>query len=58
MASVGMMKFLTMGIAVSLMGLNMVRVGVPVSAVELSVFPIIALVHLVMVGLLLKNIKD
>jgi hypothetical protein len=47
-----------MGIAVSLMGLNMARVGVPVSAVELGVFPIIALVNLVIVGLLLKNIKD
>jgi hypothetical protein len=58
LASVGMMKFLTMGIAVSLMGLNMVRVGVPISAVELSVFPIIALVHLAMVRLLLNNIKD
>lgn len=58
LASVGMKKFLTMGIAVSLMGLNMARVGVPVSAVELGVFPIIALVNLVIVGLLLKNIKD
>jgi hypothetical protein len=58
LASVGMMGFLTVGIAVSLMGLNMARVGVPVSAVELGVFPIIAQVNLVMVGLLLKNIKD
>jgi hypothetical protein len=47
-----------MGVAVSLMGLNMVRVGVPVSAVELVVFPVIALANLVMVVLLLKNIKD
>lgn len=58
LASVRMMRFLTMGMAVSLMGLNTARVGVPVSAVELRVFPIIALVNLVMVGLLLKNIKE
>ncbi len=58
LASVGLLKFLTMGIAVSLMGLNMARVGVPVSAVELVVFPAIALANLVMVALLLKNIKD
>jgi hypothetical protein len=58
LASVGMMKFLTMGIAVSLMGLNMARVGVPVSAVELGVFPVMALVNLGMVVVLLKNIND
>lgn len=58
LASVGLMKFLTMGIAVSLMGLNMARVGVPISNVELVIFPTIALVNLVMVVLLLKNIND
>ena len=58
LASVGLMKFLTMGIAVSLMGLNMARVGVPVSAVEVAVFSTIALVNLVMVTLLLRNIQD
>ncbi len=58
LASVGLLKFLTMGIAVSLMGLNMARVGVPVSAVELGIFPTIALVNLVMVALLLKNTND
>ena len=58
LASVGLLKFLTMGIAVSLMGLNMARAGVPVSIVELAVFPCITLVNLVMVALLLKNIKD
>ncbi len=42
MASVSLMKFLTMGIAVSLMSLNMARVGVPISAVEIVVFPTIA----------------
>ena len=58
LASVGLMKFLTMGIAVSLMGLNMARVGVPISVVELVIFPAIALVNLVMVALLLKNINE
>jgi hypothetical protein len=58
LASVGLFKFLTMGIAVSLMGLNMARVGVAVSIVELVVFPLIALANLVMVVLLLKNIEE
>ena len=58
LASVGLLKFLTMGIAVSLMGLNMARVGVSVSMVELVIFPAIALVNLVMVAVLLKHIKD
>lgn len=58
LSSVALLKFLTMGTAVSLMGLNMARVGAPVSAVELVVFPAITLVNLVMVVQLLKNIKD
>ncbi len=58
LASVALMKFLTMGIAVSLMSLNMARIGVPISAVELAVFPAIAAANLVMVALLIKNIKE
>jgi len=58
LASIGLLKFLTMGIAVSLMGINMARVGVPISLMELTVFPAIALANLVMVILLLKNIRD
>jgi hypothetical protein len=58
LASVGMLKFLTLGIAVALMGLNMARVGVPVSMVELGVFPAMALVNLVMTLILLRNIKS
>jgi hypothetical protein len=58
LASVGLLKFLTMGVAVSLMGLNMARVGVPVSVVELAVFPAITLANLVMASLLLKNIQE
>jgi len=58
LASIGLMKFLTMGTAVSLMALNMARVGVAVSVVEVVVFPAITLANLVMVGLLLKNIRN
>ena len=58
LASVGMMKFLTMGTAVSLMGVNMARVGVPVNMVEMAIFPAITLVNIVMVAILLKNIAE
>jgi hypothetical protein len=58
LASVGLTKFLTMGVAVSVMSLNMARVGVPISAVEVVVFPIITLANIVMVTLLLRNIKE
>jgi hypothetical protein len=54
LASVGMLKFLMLGIAVSVMGMNMARVGVPVSPVELIVFPAITLVNIGMVVVLLK----
>jgi len=46
-----------MGTAVSLMALNMARLGLPVSAVELIVFPALAIANLVMVTLLLQNIQ-
>lgn len=58
LASVGLMKFLTMSIAVSVMALNMARVGVPISAVELVVFPAMAMANLILVALLIRNIKD
>ena len=58
LASVGMMKFLTMGTAVSVMGLNMARVGVPINAAEMAIFPIITLVNIVMVAILLKNLDE
>ncbi len=58
LASISLLKFLTMGTAVSLMGLNMARVGVPVNPGMVAVFLGIALVNLVMVVLLLKNIKE
>lgn len=58
LASVSLLKFLTMGIAVALMGLNMARVGVPDSTPMMVIFSALALVNLVMVVLLLKNIED
>ncbi len=57
MASICLVKFLTLGAAVSLMSLNMARVGAAISPVELVVFPVISAANLVMVVLLLKNIK-
>ena len=56
LASVGMLKFLTLGIAVALMALNMARGGVPISVIELGVFPTMALANLVMTIILLRNI--
>jgi hypothetical protein len=58
LASVGMMKFLTMGAAVSLMALNVARKGLPIGAAELIVFPAITLANLAMVVFLLRDIKD
>jgi len=58
LASVGMMKFLTLSIAVSLMGLNMARVGVPVSMVELGIFPTLAIATVIMTIRLLRNIDS
>ncbi|MCG2783947.1 MAG: hypothetical protein L6461_02465 [Anaerolineae bacterium] len=58
LASVGLTKFMTLGIAVSLMGFNMARVGVPVSVVELVIFPGMALAGVVMTVILLKHVKE
>jgi hypothetical protein len=58
LASVGMMKFLTMGTAVSMMGLNMARVGIPINAAEMGIFPAITLVNFVMVTTLLKHLNE
>jgi hypothetical protein len=58
LASVELLKFLTMGIAVILMNLNMPRVGVPDSAPMLFIFGAVALANLVMVIFLLKNIRE
>ncbi len=58
LASVGLLKFLTLGIAVALMGLNMARVGVPISAVELGVFLGMAGAGAVMTLILLKHVSS
>lgn len=58
LASVGLTKFLTLGIAVSLMGLNMARVGVPISPFELGPFLGMAFSGVVMTVILLKNIVE
>jgi hypothetical protein len=58
LASVGMMKFLTMGTAVSLMGVNMARVDVPINAAEMAIFPTITLVNIIMVVILLRNVHE
>ncbi len=58
LASVALMKFLTMGLAVSLMGFNMARAGVAVGVVELGIFPAITLVNAVLAVVLLKNIQE
>ena len=57
LASVAVLKFVTMGLAVSLMGLNQARVGAPVSAVELVVFPVITLLNLALAVLLLRRVE-
>lgn len=57
LASVFVMKMITMGLAVSAMGVNMALSGVAISAVELIVFPALTLINLIMAGMLLKNIK-
>lgn len=58
LASVGLVKFLTLGTAVSLMGLNMARVGVPISPLELVIFSGMALAGIITTILLLKNVVD
>lgn len=49
LAPVSMIKFATLGIAVSLMAVNMARRGVAVSPVEMIVFPVLALSGIVSV---------
>jgi hypothetical protein len=57
LASVAVLKFLTMGVAVSAMGINMVRSGVPVSPVELVVFPALTLVNTALAVSLLFHVE-
>jgi hypothetical protein len=57
LASVAVMKFLTMGAAVSAMGIYMLLSGVEVSVVELGVFPTITVVNAILAILLLKDVQ-
>ncbi len=57
LASVTVMKMLTLGAAVSVMGVNMALSGVATSPVELLVFPALTLINLVLALLLLKNVE-
>jgi hypothetical protein len=56
LAPVLITKMITMGLAVSLMSINMARVGVTISLAELIVFPVLTAINLLLAGLLLKNI--
>jgi hypothetical protein len=57
LAAVAVIKMLTLGAAVSVMGLNMARVGVAASPVELLVFPTLTLANLALAVLLLRNVE-
>lgn len=58
LASVAVLKFLTMGLAVSAMGINMLLSGVEASFVELTVFFALTVINVIMAGLLLKHVKQ
>ena len=56
LGAVAAMKFITMGIAVSAMGINMTLQGVPDSAVLVGLFLVITVVNLVLAVLLLRSV--
>lgn len=58
LTSIVLIKGATLTLAVSAMAVNMIRIGVHVSIGEALIFPVIALVSIVMTVLLLKNITD
>jgi hypothetical protein len=58
LASVALIKGMTMGIAVSAMGVNMALQGVPDSLGILIPFMVITLLNLVMAVILLRNVKE
>lgn len=57
LASVSVMKIITMGLAVSTMGINMALVGSPDSPVIVGIFLTLTLLNLVIAFMLLKNIQ-
>lgn len=56
LASVAVLKLLTLGAAVSAMSINMLLTGVTISLVELLIFPTLTLLNLALAVLLLRNI--
>jgi hypothetical protein len=58
LASVALLKGLTMSIAVSAMGINQIIVGTADSVPMVAIFIVLTLANLVMVYILLKNIKE
>lgn len=58
LSSVAVMKFITMGLAVSGMGINMALNGEPDSAVLVGIFLVITLANLVIAYFLLKSIQQ
>ncbi len=58
LASVAVMKMLTLGAAVSAMGINMWLQGIPTSPVELAIFPTLTLINGVLAVLLLSNVVE
>jgi len=57
LSSIMLAKGVTLGLAVSAMGINMARMGVPDSLGFMVPFLVITLLNLVMVALLLKNVE-
>lgn len=58
LASVAVMKFLTMGVAVSAMGVNMALNSVPISPIELGVFPTLSVINIALAIALLRNTRE
>jgi hypothetical protein len=58
LASVTVLKALTMALAVSTMGVNMALNGVPDSSVILVIFIVLTLLNLISAVLLLKNVNE
>jgi hypothetical protein len=58
LTAVGLVKFMTLGISVSLMGLNMARVGTPDSAALVGAFGMLALLAIAMTLVLFRNIME
>ncbi len=58
LASVVLVKGFTLGIAVSAMAVNMIRAGVQVSIVEVTMFPALTLIGIGMTATLLRNVLE